>query len=270
MKMKHNKKRNTAFLYESLIKELTKTIVKKQENTKNEIILILKEFFHNKSILKKDLICYEMILESKNLTKEQSTRLSEEVKKDYLRIDRKEVFNTQTKLIKKINESLSNEVFANFISNYKNLATVGQYFQSDKYDSKARILLEDRVVGLMTSFDKDKKPLQHVDNLTYNTFVSKFNNTYNNSLRTEQKDLLTNYITSFSDNGLGLKSFLNEEVGRLKSNIKEMMRESGYRDKLKLVYEKLESFKENPINEQMIKDVFYIQNLVQEVNGNGS
>ena len=49
--MKHNKKRNTAFLYECLIKELTKAIVredkKRQTFTKN----ILREFFHKKSII---------------------------------------------------------------------------------------------------------------------------------------------------------------------------------------------------------------------------
>ena len=35
--MKHNKKRNTAFLYESLIKELTKAIVRKQEEKKEAL-----------------------------------------------------------------------------------------------------------------------------------------------------------------------------------------------------------------------------------------
>ena len=34
-KMKHNKKRNTAFLYEALVKELTKTVVEKDNNKKN-------------------------------------------------------------------------------------------------------------------------------------------------------------------------------------------------------------------------------------------
>ena len=38
MKMKHNKKRNTAFLYESLIKELTKSLVNKDEEKKQQII----------------------------------------------------------------------------------------------------------------------------------------------------------------------------------------------------------------------------------------
>jgi len=38
MKMKHNKKRNTAFLYECLIKELTKTIVRKEIDKKEKIV----------------------------------------------------------------------------------------------------------------------------------------------------------------------------------------------------------------------------------------
>ena len=39
--MKHNKKRNTAFLYESLIKELTKSIVRKENIRKEKINYIL-------------------------------------------------------------------------------------------------------------------------------------------------------------------------------------------------------------------------------------
>jgi hypothetical protein len=45
MRFKHNKKRNTAFLYESLLKEMSKSIVKKDENRKKRILSILKEFF---------------------------------------------------------------------------------------------------------------------------------------------------------------------------------------------------------------------------------
>ena len=35
--MKHNKKRNTAFLYESLVKELTKAVVRQEETKKKKI-----------------------------------------------------------------------------------------------------------------------------------------------------------------------------------------------------------------------------------------
>ena len=41
--MKHNKKRNTAFLYECHVKELTKAIVRKDNDKKSKIIGIIKE-----------------------------------------------------------------------------------------------------------------------------------------------------------------------------------------------------------------------------------
>ena len=45
MKFSHNKKRNTAFIYETLIMEFSKASMKKQNQRKQKILLILKEFF---------------------------------------------------------------------------------------------------------------------------------------------------------------------------------------------------------------------------------
>ena len=39
--MKHNKKRNTAFLYECLMKELTKAIVREEATKKQQTLSIL-------------------------------------------------------------------------------------------------------------------------------------------------------------------------------------------------------------------------------------
>ena len=58
MRVKHNKKRNTAFLYESLIKELTKAIVRGQDNKKQKILEIIKKHFNSNSSLKKELEIY--------------------------------------------------------------------------------------------------------------------------------------------------------------------------------------------------------------------
>ena len=110
------------------------------------------------------------------------------------------------------------------------------------------------------------KPL---DSLEYRTFVNKFNETYERTLRKEQRDLLTNYITSFSDNGLGLKSFMNEEVGRLKDQV-TLLSETIYKDKLSKVKDKLDGFARQPITKQMVEDVFYIQDLIAEISKNES
>ena len=270
MKMKHNKKRNTAFLYECLMKELTKSIVKKKTDRKNQIIKIVKEFFYKGSPLKQDLDTYRSILECKKMSKDLAQRFLFETRKDFQDLNRKEIFNEQTQLIKAINESISSSVFANFISNYKDIASVGTFFDS-KMKAKSRLLIENRLVMYLTSAPPEKKEMSHVDNLTYKTFIKKFNETYDKSLRTEQKGLLTNYIISFSDNGLGLKSFLNEEISRLKEEVyilsenEKNTKNDALSSKLGRVYNKLESFVKIPISEDMVRDVFYIQDLVEEV-----
>ena len=58
MKLKHNKKRNTAFLFEVLVRELTLASIKANQNRKKTIVKVLKEFFH-----KNTLWCFIFIVE---------------------------------------------------------------------------------------------------------------------------------------------------------------------------------------------------------------
>jgi hypothetical protein len=253
--MKHNKKRNTAFLYECLIKELTRAIVrenkKRQRVTKN----ILREFFHKGSVLKNELDLYNSLLESKNLDSQFSKRLLEETRIDYNKADRKHIFNKQTKLIDSINKQLGHSAFSNFIPNYKNIASIGMYLQNHNLSAKKRIMLENNLIKFLGRKDKVLNEMKHLDNLEYKTFVKKFNNSYDRTLRKEQKDLLTNYIVSFSDNGVGLKSFLNEEIGRLKSAVQQQITEglsSANSENFKKVKSKLDNYSSKQINQQMI------------------
>ena len=45
MKFSHNKKRNTAFIYEMLIMEFSRASINKDETKKQNILSILKEYF---------------------------------------------------------------------------------------------------------------------------------------------------------------------------------------------------------------------------------
>jgi hypothetical protein len=68
---------------------------------------------------------YKSVLEAEVMSPNLSQRFLFEVKKDFNNLDKKEIFNQQTALIKEINESYSNAVFSNFISNYKNIGFRG-------------------------------------------------------------------------------------------------------------------------------------------------
>ena len=263
--MKHNKKRNTAFLYECLIKEMTKAVVRGELQKKQQIVETLKRYFSKGKPLYNDLQLYKQMMETKNLKESLGIRFMEEVKKDWENLDRKQIFNEQTNLIKEFNKNIP-EGFNNFVPNYKSIATIGQFFNSNGLKAKSRLLIEERVKRLVISNPEaiEENNLKAVDSLTYKTFVSKFNDTYKQTLLKEQRELLTNYITSFSDNGLGLKMFMNEEIGRLKKQC-ENLNEGKWSDKIKLVKEKLNDFGKKPLTEEVVEDVFHIQQLLSEI-----
>ena len=75
MKMKHNKKRNTAFIFEALIRELTKAIVAKDGKKKKLIVKLVRENFKGSSVLAKDLDLYKAILETRDLDRHSAEKL---------------------------------------------------------------------------------------------------------------------------------------------------------------------------------------------------
>jgi hypothetical protein len=104
-------------------------------------------------------------------------------------------------------------------------------------------------------------------------FVKRFNETYQHSLLKEQKELLGNFITSFSDNGVGLKVFLNDEIGRLKEAVNHEIVEGQNKaliENFRKVRAKLDNYAKVPLNQTIIEEIFYIQDLLAEVKRNAS
>jgi len=269
MKIKHNKKRNTAFVYEALVREATVAILKNDRERKNKVISIIKKHFHNESILHKDLEFYRSLYENQNLDQKTSEKILREVRIQKQLIDPEGLFKQQTELIHDINKELSTEVFNNFVPNYKTLATIDQIF-SLKTSPKNCVILENEIVKNMRSKVVDG-PTESVDKLTYNTFVKKFNEKYESELLNEQKELLTYYIASFADNALELKIFLNEELSRLKTKLvdskeaEEIKNDEDMLRKTNKVIERLQSFTTAEITEDVLSTVLRTQSLVEEI-----
>ena len=271
MKFKHNKKRNTAFLYEVLIKEMAKATIEKNKEKRSKIISIMKEFFSPNKILGKELKIYKDLNETSRVDLYMAERLLGESRKSFDAISRKKVFNEQTRLINIINKTVGKRAFNNFVPNYKNLATVYQIFLNNN-STKEKILLERRLLSTMT-FKNDaskEKNMPHVNNLVLKTFINNYNEKYKDNFLEEQKKLLNKYIVSFSDNNLELKSYLNEEISRLKtevSKLTEMQEIKADEKMLQRIGELrtlLESFGTKKIDSDLIVKVLKIQSLIKE------
>ena len=262
IKLKHNKKRNTAFLFESLTKELTKAIVAKDDKRKALVLSIIKEHFKKGTSLARELDVYKSLYESRGLPKETAERMVTEAKRIYFGLNQHNIFNDQSRIINDVNRQLGPAVFTNFMSNYKDLATIAQIFD-EEIPMKSRVILEQYLVERISTEDSTQT-LKPIDNLVYKEFVKKFNDKYGTALLEEQKELLTKYIASFSDGDFDFKIYLNEEISRLKSVVKNSnnLNEGTHRKDILGV---IDGIKNAQINHEVIEKVLKLQGIVKEI-----
>jgi len=274
-KNKHNKKRNTAFLYEALLKEVTKTIISGDRKAKKTAISILKESFAPKTILSEELELYKTLLETKEMDNLAAEKIVFQVRQARNNLNESDIQEAQSRLISRVNKELSSSVYSNFVPNYKNIATVSQLFSTDEGNAniKSGVLLEQKVVASMMEavIAPDAPKMKPIDNLVFKSFVSKYNKEYSSGILSEQKELLNRYILSFSDNGVDVSIYLNEELGRLHGVLTdalasdEIKTDSTMVESTKRVISMIDGFRETPINKDLIEDVLKIQNLVSEI-----
>ena len=272
MKLKHNKKRNTTFLYEALVKEITKAVMDKDVEKKNILVTMVKEHFAPGTALRKELDLVKALCETKHVDVYTAERLVSESKKQYDTLDQKQLFEEQSQVIDKVNKAVGKQAFNNFVPNYKYLATISQLF-SGQTTVKQRVLLERALIGAMAA--KPGKPnkskeMPHVDKLVFKTVIENFNKKYGDELLTEQKDLLNKYIVSSLGSGVEFKVYMNEEIGRLKEEVttlhdKQVFSENkDLGEKLAEVKEALNKLQIRKIDPAMIEKVMQVQKLVKE------
>ena len=264
--MKHNKKRNTAFIYETLVRELTKSIIDKDTDKKDKTATILKEFFSKGDALARELELYNILLETRQIQPKVAERLLQEAKTAYAALNENTIFDAQSRIIAAINKGLGKDVWGNFVPNFKSLASVDAIFNS-RTAVKKRVLFEQSIIDRMS----EKLPLSEsatlksLDNLTYNSFIKKFNEKYGNLLQ-EQKELLNHFITSFADDGFELRLYLNEELSRLKDLLSKAANaelEPLIEQKINDVANYLEDFRKREFVQQDLDKILKTQELIQ-------
>lgn len=268
--MKHNKKRNTALLFEVLVTQLAKASSQNQEQEKRKIASIIKEFFCKKTEMGVELGLYRTMYETKSLDPVVAEKVISEAKSIHASVDKAKVWKQQSQLIDRINKELSPDVFSNFIKEYRLIASIWNLLNSDNV--KTRIDHEAVLLESMACSDKKQRNLvEPLDNLTFNTFVNKFNEKYGQALNERQKSLIQNYIFSADDDKAVFLDYVNEELGNLKKEVakaissSEVSSDEDIKSKLKEVSTLLESFKTKKVTDDAVETILKVQGLVEEI-----
>ena len=132
--------------------------------------------------------------------------------------------------------------------------------------------MEENIIEQMSSsIPQEYDNKQPIDNIVYGTFVNKFNEEYGSRLSESQKTLLSKYISSFSDNGVELKFYLNEEIGCLKEKLEqskldpEISADNSLKEKIDQVYSILDRYSKEEVDTEMLEVVLKTQDLVEEI-----
>ena len=266
MKFNHNKKRNTAFLYEVLILELSKAAMASDSEKKNTLVALLKENFYKGSDLKRDLDIYRSFDDVSDLEDNMIVDLIQEAKTQFSSLNRKDIFREQTILINEVNKSVGHHAWINFVPSYKRLATINQAINRTQAPKK-QILIEKKLINLLSESKIEKMPFPNVNNLAVKTFINKFNDQYGDTLNENQKTLLGKYIMSSNGDGADFKMYIYEEVGRLKDVISNKISESNpSAHNLKKILSKMDNYNTRVLNGSLVSEIVKIQSLVREIN----
>ena len=275
MKFKHNKRRNTAFLYEILVRELVKSAMKKDEGRKKTTIDVMKRFFNADAPLGKELKVYKALYETTNLSAIDAERLLIEAKRTFFGtgfVSPEEVYDEQSQLIATINKKLSPSVFTNFVPNYKSLATIQQVFSKD-VSIPNRIMLERKILDDLSAkklIVEKKEDKVKINDLAIKTAVKIFNKKYEN-LSENQKILISKFLVKNEETEADLKLFVAEELSRIKNKlsssltIKEFQEDAIMKNKAQKTLFLIEEVLKNEIGEEEASLILKLQELEKEL-----
>jgi hypothetical protein len=235
-KIKHSKFKNTGFIFELLVRQITSEIMSSDKSVAEKI---LKEHFNGKKELSKELKLYQYLINERYNSESKAEQFINTILEARKRLDEKKLTREKYNLIKEIKETYNlDEFIKSSISNYKTLASIYKIFETvstdDQYDPtdivSSRFTIAENIINSSIQnkdakiknavLEEYKKQDEDLRAVSYKLLVESFNNKYKN-LTNEQKVLLKEYINNINNTGK-LNNYVGTEITNLINNLKEV------------------------------------------------
>jgi hypothetical protein len=235
-KIKHSKFKNTGFIFELLVRQVTSEILSSSKSVAEKI---LKEHFNSKKELSKELKLYQYLVNEKYNSESKAEKFIDTVCEARKRLDEIKLTKEKYNLIKVIKEQYGLEEFIKSpVANYKTLASIYKIFEvttsEEQYEPtdivSARFTIAESIINSSIQnkeskvkdavLEEYKKQDEDLRAVTYKLLVENFNKKYKN-LTAEQKDLLREYINNINNTGK-LSEYVNGEIANIVKSLKEV------------------------------------------------
>lgn len=281
MKLKHNKLRNPALLFELLVRQITTDTLNDKDS---KAVNIIKKYYstNNNSDLARQHKLYYDLVSTKGISEQKADILISAAVEAQRKLNKNNIRKQLYNLVSEIKESYDiEEFFKSKVDNYKTLASIYMLFEMDqaenidakKYSSYKYTILEsisgkvvaekkDEMLEEFTSFDKGTRAL------VYKIMVKKFNEKYND-LDSSQKNLLKEYINNISTTEK-LKEYVNTELVKVKKELRKFiptLPDEARKIKLREMMNTITEIPENKnVGEKDIYNILSCYELIKEFN----
>lgn len=266
IKLKHSKFKNTGFIYEILVRNISIDILQNKQSTPS--YNILKKFFKYGTQLNQQLLLYNILLTNKMKTSQQAQMLIKQVLSLYNKLDKYALNKQKYKLIQYIKQYYNlQDLFSTKVQQYKTLASIYKLFQSrnskQNYNPvqivNSKQIVIQHITNVSTILQQKDQIVQNFINqdedtqtLAYKLIIQRFNKKYKTIFTQQQKVLLRKYMYSFSNVGM-LKQHINLIVpimiNKIQQNIKKLDN-SVIKIKLQQVLHQINNIQQNRLIKQ--------------------
>jgi hypothetical protein len=235
-KIKHSKFKNTGFIFELLVRQITSEIMSSDNSVAEKI---LKENFNSKKELSRELKLYQYLINEKYNSESKAEQFINTICEARKRLDEKKLIKEKYNLIKQLKETYDiDEFIKSPVSNYKTLASIYKIFEvsstEEQYDPtdivSSRFTIAENIINTSIQnkdskiknavLEEYKKQDEDLRAISYKFLVENFNKKYKN-LTSDQKGLLREYINNINNTGK-LNAYVSEEVSKLVGGLKEV------------------------------------------------
>lgn len=202
MSKSHNKKRNVGIVYGLLLKTAAAGLVEGNVTKQKEAQRIISRFFQKGQELQKEHQLFEALSQNFGFDESLATRVLGEAKLAAKKHNKHRLEREKSKLIKDVNYTFGKGFWKQHLSNYTELATVGQLLETwrdrDNSSLSGSVIYEGKVHQILTkkpvvkSLKEEKTP--EVDPLVAKIMVEKFNEKYGKTMTPVQQELIKSYI----------------------------------------------------------------------------
>jgi hypothetical protein len=232
-KSTHSKIKNTAILFELLTRQVAADTIKGID--KSPALALIKEYFKSNSVVAKELVLYQTLVNERFSSTEKASYLVNTVVKLRNNLDAKTLGDRKYALIREIKNHYDlGDFFKTNLTDYKLYASIYRVFEGLTV-SKAAEVVNSRYTIIEHLTKKKSNQLQESANpvgdylkqdeevrlLAYKLMIDKFNAKYAD-LSPKQRGILKEYINNIS-NTVSLKEFALNEAKILQTQLKKQL-----------------------------------------------